>query len=106
MCAIGQMAVSEREVISKHKTLPESLEDTIAVQISQTPPDHRPIEYFLTPLRMGGYLLEEEKNQIDLARAQAIGQMEGDLNQPLEDGALSAAAIRVLNKIRREVDVA
>ena len=98
-------AMPEREVLSKHQFVPESLEDTIAVQISQTPPDHKPVEYFLTPLRSRGYLLQEEKSQIDLARAKAIEQAEEELRRsPIKDADISAAAIQILNKISREVD--
>jgi hypothetical protein len=51
-------------------------------------------------------LLQEEKSQIDLARAKAIEQTESELKRTLKGSAISAAAIQVLNKIRREVGVA
>jgi len=98
-------AMPEKEVLSKHRTVPELLEDTIAIQISQTPPDHRPVEYCLTPLHSHGYLLQEEKSHIDLARAKAIEQAEEELHRnPIKDADVSAAALQILNKISREVD--
>lgn len=98
-------SMPEKEVPSKHHALPESLEDTIAIQISQTPPDHKPVEYCLTPLHSRGYLLQEEKSHIDLARAKAIEQAEEELHRsPIKDADISAATLQILSKIRREVD--
>jgi hypothetical protein len=100
-------AVAEREVVCKHQVVPDSLEDTIAVQILQSPPEHRPIEYFLTPLQSSGYLLQMEKAQIDLARAEAVEQSENELGISIKkETQIQEASRRILARIRREVDAA
>lgn len=72
-------ASAEAEVLCKHLAIPPSFEDTISVQIKQTPPHIDPVEYFVSPLPKAKAMIQQEMAAIDRAYALALDQYAADL---------------------------
>lgn len=97
-------AIDEKEVICKFQEIPDTMVDTLAIQILQTPPDHRPVEYFLTPIPPNKFLLQTEKSNIDLAWAAALDEARQSLHGVTSTTRIADISLEVLQKIRVVVD--
>lgn len=96
--------LDEYEIISKHKIIPSSLEDSLSVQIQQTPPDHKPVEYFVRPFHPSIYFLSLDKTRIDNLWAKALDQYRRSLHpqEQLTAEKLRKTSKTILEQLRDE----
>jgi hypothetical protein len=101
--------IVEFEIISRYKKIPDSMEGTLAVAIQQTPPYHKPVEYFLSPISLHKVIIQKEKARIEEAWARALDQYEQKYlkiissKKMLDNSLQRQISIYLLERISREI---